>query len=75
MQNLKDKKQLEVLLVMGMSSNGGYSAAQARVFGVRWPLEKGWLKRIVENWERVSVEQIAEFVKLRDKHLDNYVNN
>jgi len=49
------------------SSNGGFSRAQLALFGVGFPPERGWKKRLIGTY--ASREVVDEFIALKDKHL------
>lgn len=54
-------------VLMAMSSNGGWSAAQLKLVGVEWPPEKGWKSRVVGV--EFDLSAIELFIELKDKHL------
>lgn len=55
-------------VLMAMSSNGGWSAAQLKLIGVEWPPEKGWKTRAVgAEFDQSTIES---FIGLKDKHLE-----
>lgn len=59
----------EALLDKGMSRNGSWSNQQLKTLGVRFPLQKGWRRRLVGS----SISPVAEkrFLILKDAHLKN----
>ncbi len=55
------------LIESGRSERGGWSRNQVAVFGVRWPLKKGWKRRIIGR--DFPEAAINEFMLLRNAHL------
>lgn len=43
------------------SSNGGFTAAQVAVFGLRYPLRSGWLQSLVGR--KIAFSQYRQFVE------------
>lgn len=55
------------ILEQGKSSNGGWSAAQLRLFGLKYPLKHGWKRQIVgKDFPDANIEK---FLDLRDQHI------
>lgn len=59
-------RMTEELVEAGRSRNGGWSAAQLRLFGIEG-FPKGWKRNVL----RMDVPQhtVDEFLALKDKHL------
>lgn len=55
------------ILNKGKSENDGWSRKQLRVLGERWPLESGWMARILSKDYPEAV--IGEFLALTSAHL------
>lgn len=57
----------EELMKEGMSLRGSWSLDQLRILGVSIPLGSGWRKRLIGS--NVSEAQVAEFLRLKNKHM------
>ncbi len=58
------------LLESGKSKNGGWSRRQLEIVGVMWPLKKGWRRQLHKKARLITESELAEFVSLKDKHLE-----
>jgi len=61
-------KLTQEILHAGQSRFGGWSKAQTDLLGIPWPLRHGWKHRIIG--EMIDAGVVAEFVRLKDKHLN-----
>ena len=52
------------IIIQGRSINGGHCKKQLAVFGVEYPLKKGWAKNIIDK--DYPEEQIKLFLSLKD---------
>lgn len=57
----------EKILKEGASIRNGWSRKQLQLFGIKWPLKKGW-KHIILNRDYPQ-EKIDRFLALKDKHI------
>lgn len=57
------------IIEKGKSCNGGWSANQLKCFRIKFPLKKGWKRKIIGK--NFSTQQIEKFLSLKDKHLEN----
>jgi hypothetical protein len=57
------------LLSLGMSRNNGFSREQIVLLGERYPLKKGWMRRLLGK--PISTSNYQKFVELRNAHLSN----
>jgi len=55
------------LIEAGASRNGGWNGKQLALFGIKFPLPKGWKKELAGT--EVPDEIYYEFVALKNKHL------
>lgn len=62
-------KLTKEIIFKGRSQNGGWSRNQVRLLGLDWPLEKGWIDRLVGT--ELAQEKVDEFLGIRDAHVKN----
>jgi hypothetical protein len=51
----------------GRSINGGWSRQQLALFGIKWPLPKGWKSKLAGT--EFDTETIDLFLALKDRHI------
>jgi hypothetical protein len=52
------------LIEKGASDSGGWTRAQAKLLGLKWPFKKGWKHRVIGT--RISQRDADEFLSLRN---------
>ena len=62
----------EDIIKQGMSSRGGWSMQQLKLFGIT-ELKKGWKNRLIGI--EVSEENIIKFIALKNTHLRTTSSN
>jgi hypothetical protein len=55
------------LLEKGKSRNGGWSRKQLKLIGIKYPLKKGWKRKVIGKLFDAST--IEQFLALKDFHL------
>lgn len=55
------------IVLKGKSTNGGWSRGQFEALGLKWPLESGWMRRIVGR--DLDDKDIEKFLSLKDQHI------
>lgn len=52
-------------IVLGRSGSGGWNRRQVALLGLKWPLEQGWINRVVGC--EISDDDAAKFIALKGK--------
>lgn len=55
------------LIERGKSSNGGWNKRQLAIFGLSYPLDRGWINRLVGR--EVTDKRYADFLHYKDTHI------